>query len=143
MDARPAMRLDIKVQMMSPNPLLRARRWQRLGQERAPAGLARTLHFKDAATLFQSLTPRRLEALDVIYQKGPISVRGLSIAARRDYKNIYGDVHVLERAGLVSRTKDRKLTVPWCWIELRSGLRARGPASRRPRKSYATKSASR
>jgi predicted transcriptional regulator len=99
------------------------------------------LDFKDAATLFQSFTPRRLEALDLIYQKGPLSVRGLAIAARRDYKNIYGDVRVLERVGLVRRTKDHKLTVPWCWVELRSGLRARGPASRRARQAHAAKSA--
>lgn len=71
------------------------------------------LYFQDLSTLLQTLTPRRLELLKKHHQTGPSSVRALAKTLLRDYKNVHQDIEVLERAGLVVRTADRRLTAPW------------------------------
>lgn len=71
------------------------------------------LYFPDLATLLQHLTPRRLAALRTLHDSGAVSVRALSKALRRDYKNVHRDVQTLERIGLVTRTKEGLICMPW------------------------------
>jgi predicted transcriptional regulator len=53
-----------------------------------------------------------LELLRHVRQHGAGSVRELSMALKRDYKNVHQDVAMLEAAGLLQRD-GRKLTAPW------------------------------
>ena len=71
------------------------------------------LLFEDLETLLGVLTPRRWALLKVLRREGPMSVRALSKQLRRDYKNVHVDVGKLENLGLVARTKDSKVSVPW------------------------------
>ncbi len=71
------------------------------------------LYFPDLTTLLQHLTPRRLAALRTLHDSGAVSVRALSKALRRDYKNVHRDVQTLERIGLVTRTKEGLICMPW------------------------------
>jgi len=71
------------------------------------------LYFHDLATLLKFLTPRRLEALKTLHNTGPCSIRALAKKLERDYKNVYHDVHEMERIGLVSRDRNGLLYVPW------------------------------
>ena len=59
------------------------------------------------------LTPRRLAALKTLSKTGPLSVRALARATKRDYKNVHRDAAVLEGVGLLARTADGRLLVPW------------------------------
>lgn len=46
-------------------------------------------------------------------EAGPQSVRGLSKLLARDYKNVHTDVRLLVGVGLVGRSEDGKVMVPW------------------------------
>ncbi len=71
------------------------------------------LVFEDLETLLRCLTPARWTLLGTLRRTGPSSVRGLAKALRRDYKNVHSDVRLLERLGLVDRTEERLVRVPW------------------------------
>jgi len=71
------------------------------------------LYLQDLGGLLQVLTPRRLELLRRLHVDGPESVRALAKKLSRDYKNVYNDVQALERAGLIVRTADKRLSAPW------------------------------
>ena len=80
------------------------------------------LNYEDLSMLLSILTPRRLDVLKTLRSEGPLSVRALSVRLERNYKNVHGDTRALEDAGLVNRTKDGKLTVPWDVIDAHLSL---------------------
>ncbi len=47
------------------------------------------LNFEDLETLVSVLTTKRLELLKALRKQGPMSVRALSKALERDYKNVH------------------------------------------------------
>ena len=48
-----------------------------------------------------------------------MSIRRLATELRRDYKNVHTDVRLMENLGLVDRTEDNKVEVPWDIVEAR------------------------
>lgn len=86
--------------------------WQAVqaGQSPAPVEL---LLFEDMQTLLRALTAERWRLLEVLKDCGPESVRGLSRRLGRDYKNVHGDVRILEAIGLLERSDEGRLLVPW------------------------------
>ena len=68
--------------------------------------------FLDVQTMFDALSPRRLELLRHVRQHGSANVRELATSLERDYKNVHQDVAMLEAAGLLLRD-GRKFTAPW------------------------------
>lgn len=80
------------------------------------------LNFEDLASLLSLLTPRRFEILKHLRQHGAMSVRALSKALERDYKNVHSDVRALEDAGLVERTDDGEIQAPWDVIDAHFNL---------------------
>jgi predicted transcriptional regulator len=67
--------------------------------------------FLDVQTMLDTLSPRRLELLRHVRQRGAGNVRELAQTLGRDYKNVHQDVAVLESAGLLVRD-GRKLAAP-------------------------------
>lgn len=53
-----------------------------------------------------------------------MSIRALANELGRDYKNVHTDARRLERLGLIVRTKDNKVEVPWDVVEVRLRLAA-------------------
>ena len=82
------------------------------------------LNFEDIETLFKTLTTARWVLLKVLRKKGPISIRALAKELSRDYKNVYTDVQRLEHVGLIERTNDDKVEVPWDVVEAQLRLAA-------------------
>jgi predicted transcriptional regulator len=82
------------------------------------------LVFEDLETLLRSLTPTRWTLLKALRRAGPSSVRSLSRSLGRDYKNVHGDVRLLERLGLITRSDDGKPMVPWDKIATELSLAA-------------------
>ena len=80
------------------------------------------LNFEDLSMLLALLTPRRLELLKTLRQKGPLSVRALAKALERDYKNVHVDTRALEEAGLLERTDSGTLQAPWDIIDAHLSL---------------------
>ena len=87
--------------------------WQRAEQRETPDAPVEQLYFPDLETLLRILTPRRMALLKALHALGAMSVRALSKELGRDYKNVHTDIQRLERIGLVTRRKDRRVLVPW------------------------------
>ncbi len=77
------------------------------------------LHFENLEVLLKTLTPGRWVLLKKLHANGPMSIRALSKDLGRDYKNVYTDVRCLENIGLIERTKNDRIKVPWDIVEAR------------------------
>lgn len=82
------------------------------------------LHFESARALFSELTPARIELLDTLRRQGACSVYALAKAGGRNYSNVHADVAALEALGLVHRTDDGTVQVPFDAVEIRLDLAA-------------------
>ena len=80
------------------------------------------LLFESARTLFSELTPARLDLLNTLHGMGPVSVYALAKAAERNYSNVHADIARLEDLGLVERTDDDTVLVPFDAVEIRMAL---------------------
>jgi predicted transcriptional regulator len=80
------------------------------------------LAFDSARLLFAELTPARLDLLKTLRGMGPVSVYALAKAAGRNYSNVHADIGRLVDLGLVERTDDDTVTVPFEAVEIRMAL---------------------
>lgn len=76
------------------------------------------LSFESARTLFSELTPARVDLLDTLRRVGPCSVYALAKAAERNYSNVHSDISRLEELGLLERTEDNQVSVPYESVEI-------------------------
>lgn len=77
---------------------------------------AATVSFESMELLLKVLTPNRWTLLRSLRKQGPCSIRALSHLLKRDYRGVHADVVALLDAGLIERTDDGKITVPWSRI---------------------------
>ena len=82
------------------------------------------LHFENLEVLLKTLTPGRWALLKKLHAIGPMSIRSLAYELRRDYKNVHTDVRRLENIGLIGRTQNNRIKVPWDIVEARLLLSA-------------------
>lgn len=80
------------------------------------------LSFESARTLFSELTPARIDLLETLRQSGPCSVYALAKSSGRNYSNVHTDVNKLEEHGLVKRTPDDMVFVPFESVEIHLAL---------------------
>ena len=104
-------KIEVKGEKESAHEFVEA--WNRAERGMLPEQPVERLYFKDLGTLLKFLTPKRLEALKVLHNKGPMSVRALAKSLARDYKNVHRDMQIMELSGLVSRNDKGLLMVPW------------------------------
>lgn len=76
------------------------------------------LSFESARSLFSELTPARLALLDTLRRVGPCSVNALARAAVRNYSNVHADVARLEELGMIERSDDGSVSVPFESVEI-------------------------
>ena len=102
-----------------------ARRGSAVKSARLQLGAARRgvvpdfrLSFESARTLFSEFTPARLDLLDTLHRVGPCSVYALAKAAERNYSNVHSDISRLEELGLIERTEDNQVSVPYEAVEI-------------------------
>jgi predicted transcriptional regulator len=82
------------------------------------------LYFENLELLLRTLTPGRWALLKKMHANGPLSIRVLANELSRDYKNVHTDVRRLEKIGLIERTKNDRIMVPWDIVEARLMLAA-------------------
>jgi len=82
------------------------------------------LYFENPETLLKTSTSGRWALVKTLRTNGPMSLRSLANELRHDYKNVHTDVRRLDGVGLISRTKDHKIEVPWDIMEARLRLAA-------------------
>ncbi len=80
------------------------------------------LGFESARSLFAELTPARLDLLCTLRRVGPCSVYALAKSAERNYSNVHTDVSRLQELGLVERSDDGSVSVPFESVEIRVPL---------------------
>ena len=80
------------------------------------------LTFESARMLFAELTPARLDLLNTLRGMGPASVYALAKTAGRNYSNVHADIARLIELGLIERTDDDAVTVPFDAVEIRMDL---------------------
>jgi predicted transcriptional regulator len=81
--------------------------------------------FESPAALFRLLTPKRWELLEGLQDGGPCGVRELARLLGRDVRRVHDDISALLDAGLVEKTEDGKLIVPFGEIHADFVLRGR------------------
>ena len=69
--------------------------------------------FESPAALFRVLTPKRWELIECLQQHGPIGVRALARALKRDVKRVHEDASAMIAIGMVEKLPDGKLVVPF------------------------------
>ena len=82
------------------------------------------LAFESARLLFSELTPARLDLLDTLRKSGPCTVYALAKTAGRNDSNVHTDVARLIELGLIERTDDEKVFVPYDDVEVHFRLAA-------------------
>jgi predicted transcriptional regulator len=76
----------------------------------------RTLHvltLKDLPQLLKTLSPARWQLLAALRKSGPVSIYELTKRLGRNYKNVHTDVTQLAAFGVIERTSDNRVLVPW------------------------------
>jgi len=63
------------------------------------------------------LTPKRMELLDYLKTRHPKSILALAKGLKRDYKNVYDDLRLLEEYGIVEKGGSGNRVVPECKIK--------------------------
>ena len=76
------------------------------------------LSFESARSLFADLTPARVDLLDTLRRVGPCSVYALAKSAERNYSNVHSDIARLEELGLVERTTEGSVSVPYESVQI-------------------------
>lgn len=103
-------RIEIKGSEESSRDFIQA--WHAVGQKESAEEPSNRIYFEDLEVLLKVLSPRRLEIIRVLHSSGPSSIRVLAKSLKRDYKNVHGDVVLLQKIGLIERQKDT-IAVPW------------------------------
>lgn len=80
------------------------------------------LNFESAVMLFSELTPQRMRTLETLKQAGPQTIYALAKRLNRNYSNVHQDVSKLIEHGLVEKTKEGKVFVPWSAVEIHVAL---------------------
>ena len=91
--------------------------WHRAERDEISLEPIAKILFTDLETLLRMFTPRRFELLKQLRQTGPTSIRALSKALKRNYKNVHVEVVELMRLGLIEQTDEGLVRVPWDEID--------------------------
>jgi predicted transcriptional regulator len=86
--------------------------WNRLTEGQKLAEL-RVLTLEDLPRLLAALTPARWALLGRLRKDGPLTIYQLAKRLARDYKNVHTDVSRLIELGLIERSADARVSVPW------------------------------
>ena len=70
------------------------------------------IYFTSFDALRKGLTSKRLELLHIIKTQKPSSINELARMAKRDIKNVAGDVKYLERIGLIETRESHRKKAP-------------------------------
>ena len=75
-----------------------------------------SISFESMELLLKVLTPNRWVLLRTLRAQGACSIRALAHLLKRDYRGVHADVTTLLDAGLIERSDDGRITVPWSRI---------------------------
>lgn len=82
------------------------------------------ISFDSIDLLWKVITPRRWDLLRTMAGAGPLAVRELARRAGRDLKSVHGDTQALLKAGVIDRTEDGRIVLPYDQVHVDFILRA-------------------
>jgi len=71
------------------------------------------ISFATPELLWQALPAKCWEILKTLCGTGPVSIRNAARRVNRDIKAVHGDVTVLLKAGILTRTSEGRIEFPW------------------------------
>jgi predicted transcriptional regulator len=80
--------------------------------------------YESPAALFREIIPKRWELLARLQQTGALAVRALARDLGRDVRRVHDDVTALIEVGLIEKTVDGKVCVPFKEIRIDSVLKS-------------------
>jgi predicted transcriptional regulator len=80
--------------------------------------------FANAASLMRTLGGKRFDLIQVLSGAGPVTIREAARRAGRDVKAVYGDVQTLLNCGVLSKTVDGKIELPYESVRVEFLLKA-------------------
>ena len=86
--------------------------WNRAAEGR-PIRTLHVLTLPDLPRLLKALSPARWALLEALHHAGPLSIYELSRRLARNYKNVHTDVTQLAALGVLERSSDNRVLVPW------------------------------
>ncbi len=89
-----------------------------------PSDPVATFTFSSPAQLFSVISPKRWALIEHLQKIGPSSIRALARSLERDVKRVHEDVVALADWGIIERTDDGKVEVPFDVIHADFDLRA-------------------
>lgn len=95
-----------------------ARKQLKAAEARSGFGADYHLSFESARALFAELTPSRIDLLAALRRHGPCSVYALAKEVERNYSNVHADIGKLGENGLVQRTLEDMVFVPFDSVEI-------------------------
>ena len=95
-------KIEIKNEKESTHDFVDA--WHMAKKGKSPKGPINRICFQNLETLLSTLTPRRLDLLKTLHVTGHINIRALASILKRDYKNVYQDIKILENIGIAVKS---------------------------------------
>jgi predicted transcriptional regulator len=80
--------------------------------------------FSSPAQLFSVISPKRWQLIERLQHLGPSSIRGLARSLTRDVKRVHDDITAMIEWGLVERSQDGLVHVPYQVIHAEFDLKA-------------------
>jgi len=74
--------------------------------------------FESPKTLFSTFTEERMALLQTLRKNGPMAICELAENLMRDYEDVRTDIEALEFIGLVEKTEDGDVFVPWDGMDI-------------------------
>lgn len=122
MNRKREIKLEIKGERESAQEFIEV--YKRAAKGQTPRRAVERIYFSDVETLTRVLSNRRLELLQKLHRHRSLSIRALAQRLGRDYKNVYDDVQLLKRVGLLETDPSGRVQVPWDRIAAEIALAA-------------------
>ncbi|MDD2859847.1 MAG: DNA-binding protein [Acidiphilium sp.] len=84
------------------------------GGEAEPAA---RLDFGSLDDAWKVLSPKRREIMSVMAGVGPLTLREIARRVHRDVRAVHSDVHTLLRSGVIDKTDDDRLVLPYRFVK--------------------------
>lgn len=120
----PALRRIATIHVGAGNTALARARARALAAIRSGKYQGEHFGFESPSALSRAITPMRWQLLAKLQQAGPLAIRGLARELNRDFRRVRDDVARLLRLGLVEKTADGKVWVPFKEIRVSFVLRS-------------------
>lgn len=78
---------------------------------------AARLDFVNLDDAWKVLSPKRRAIMSVMAGAGPLTIREIARRSQRDVRAVHSDVHTLLRSGVIDKTDDDRMILPYKFVK--------------------------